>query len=54
MKLNKAKRVFSAREITFLGQTLTGDGIKPDHRNCNYRNAKPSEQGRFKKILRNG
>ena len=27
MKLNKEKFVFSAREITFLGHTLTDDGI---------------------------
>ena len=32
MKLNKATCIFSVREITFLGHTLTGDGIKSDHR----------------------
>ena len=44
MKLNKTKCVFSAREITFLGHTLTDVGIKPDLRKVTAITEMPNPQ----------
>ena len=44
MTLNKTKCVFSAREITFLGHTLTDVGIKPDLRKVTAITEMPNPQ----------
>ena len=46
MKLNKTKCVFSAREITFLGHTLTDVGIKPDLRKVTAITEMPNPQSK--------
>ena len=46
MKLNKTKCVFRAREITFLGHTLTDVGIKPDLRKVTAITEMPNPQSK--------